>query len=175
MRRLIIGVGNPDAGDDGIGPAVIAALARNPPPCVTLASAEPADLVTLLEGAAAAVIVDACHSDSAPGTVRTFDAGSADLPVALGGFSTHGLGVAAALALARALGVLPSRCSVIAVEGRAFAPGRAMSPAVTAAIPVAARLACAALGAAYPNSKASGGMGSVRLASGVPSPGGGRG
>jgi hydrogenase maturation protease len=104
-----------------------------------------------------------------------FDAASADLPLALSAFSTHGLGVAAALALARALGALPSRCTVIAVEGRALAPGSEMSSAVTAAIPLAARLAREALGAACPDGEGSGGIGCVRRASGAHIPGSARG
>lgn len=155
MQRLIIGIGNPDSGDDGIGPAVIAALERNPPPGVALARAEPLDLATLMAGAAAAVIVDACHGDGTPGTVRSFDAAAADLPVTLSSVSTHGLGLAASLALARALGALPPACTVIAVEGRAFATGDAMSLPVSAAIPLAVRLACAAVGVLHPGGQPS--------------------
>jgi hydrogenase maturation protease len=148
VRRLIVGVGSPDAGDDGAGPAVIAALRADPPPDVALAFARPPDLPTLLEGTAAAVIVDACRSGAAPGALLFFDAAAADLPPAPFAVSTHGLGLAAALALARALGALPPVCVVIAVEGRAFAPGAPMTTAVAAAVPEAARLARAALGAA---------------------------
>jgi hydrogenase maturation protease len=146
VTRLVLGVGNPHAGDDGVGPAVIAALRADPPPGATLALAEPTDLPALLEGAAAAVIVDACRSGADPGALLRFDA--ADLPAGPFALSTHGLGLSAALALARALGALPPVCAVVAVEGRAFGPGDPMTPAVAAAVPAAARLARAALGAA---------------------------
>jgi hydrogenase maturation protease len=146
VRRLILGVGDADAGDDGVGPAVIAALRADPPPGASLALALPSDLPALLEGAAAAVIVDACRSGAEPGAVLRF--GAADLPVGPFALSTHGLGLADALALARALGALPAVCVVIAVEGRAFAPGDPMTSAVADAIPEAAALARAALGAA---------------------------
>lgn len=145
MRRLIIGVGAGHAGDDGLGPAAVAALACDPPPGAALACAEPADLPALIEGAAAAVVIDACRGAGAPGAVRVFDAAAADLPRAPFALSTHALGLAEALAIARALGSLPPVCVVIAVEGRAFGPGDAMTAAVSAAIPAVCRLARAAL------------------------------
>lgn len=163
-KRLIIGIGNRIAGDDGIGPAVIAALARNPPRGVTLVCAEPSDFPILMDGAAIAVIVDASRSGCIPGTVQTFDVANAALPPLRGEVSTHGFSLGEGLALARAIGTLPSACTVIAVEGRAFAPGSAMSSPVNAAIPLAVRLTCAALGADQPGGNGYGGIGDERRA-----------
>ncbi|MFA6207521.1 MAG: hydrogenase maturation protease, partial [Methylocystis sp.] len=60
------------------------------------------------------------------------------LPRAAFGASTHGFGLAEALELARALGVLPPRCIVYAIEGEIFDIGAPMSPAVAAAVAVVA-------------------------------------
>ncbi len=55
--------------------------------------------------------------------------------------SSHGLGLAEAVELARALGQLPRSCVVYAIEGESFAVGAPLSPPVaTAVADVAARL-----------------------------------
>lgn len=51
------------------------------------------------------------------------------------GWSGHSLGIAAAITLGRALGRLPARLVVVAVEGRSFGVGIPMSPEVRAAVP----------------------------------------
>jgi hydrogenase maturation protease len=56
------------------------------------------------------------------------------LPPGLSLSSTHALGVAEAVGLARALGCLPGRLIAYAVEGENFAPGAGVSPAVAAAV-----------------------------------------
>jgi hydrogenase maturation protease len=55
--------------------------------------------------------------------------------------STHAFGVGEAIELARALGRLPRRVLVYGVEGREFAAGEGLSPAVAAAVePLVAEL-----------------------------------
>jgi hydrogenase maturation protease len=95
---------------------------------------ESAALLSLLEGVEDAVLVDACVSGAAPGTVRRFDVSAAPLPEARFSLSTHGLGLAEAMELARALGQLPPRCIVYAIEGRTFELGAPLSPEVAAAV-----------------------------------------
>jgi hydrogenase maturation protease len=87
-----------------------------------------------LEGADAAYIVDACVSGAKPGDISRIDVSTGPLPRAAFGASTHGFGLAEALELARALGVLPARCVVYAIEGESFDIGASMSPAVAAAV-----------------------------------------
>jgi hydrogenase maturation protease len=48
--------------------------------------------------------------------------------------STHALGVAEAIELARALGRLPARLEVYAIEGARFTAGAGLSPAVEQAV-----------------------------------------
>ena len=50
-----------------------------------------------------------------------------------GTVSSHGFGVAEAIALARALGTLPQHCIVYAIEAADFTPGSRPTPEVTAA------------------------------------------
>lgn len=150
-RRLVIGVGNPDRGDDAAGRAVAALLRRALPAEVEIAEhdGEAAALLSRLEGAAAAFLVDACVSGAPPGTVRRFDAALSALPHDAFGLSTHGLGLAGAVELARALGQLPRCCVVYAIEGEFFAPGAPLSPPVSVAVAeVAWRLAAEIAGEA---------------------------
>lgn len=143
-RFLVIGIGNPQRGDDAAGRAVVEWLRGRLPDAVELA-AQDGEAIALLgafAGAAAVWLVDASASGRAPGTLRRFDAAAAPLPEDLHNFSTHGLGPAQAIELARALGQLPGRCLVHAIEGAEFAPGAGLSSAVAAAVPeLGARIA----------------------------------
>jgi hydrogenase maturation protease len=133
----VIGLGNAFRGDDGAGLAVARGLGGDPR--VIVHEGEPIDLLDAWEGADEAIVVDAARSGAAPGTVHRLDGLAA--PAGLGG-STHLLGLADTLALARALGRAPARVTVYAIEGERFDAGEALSPAVAAAVErVAAELA----------------------------------
>lgn len=142
-RRVVLGIGNPARGDDAVGRHVIRLLGGAAPRDVALLEldGEATALLRCLEGAAAAVIVDASHSGAAAGTIQRFDAGRAPLPQAAFGLTTHGFGLAEAIELARALGQLPQLCVVYAIEGAVFDHGAPLSPAVVqAATAVAAEI-----------------------------------
>jgi hydrogenase maturation protease len=148
---MVIGVGNPDRGDDAAGRRVARLMRKMLPHDVEVAEheGEGAGLSALLEGLAAAFLVDACISDMSPGTVRRFDVNAAPLPQLAFGASTHAFGLFEAIELARALGCLPPRCVVYAIEGACFEIGAPLSPPVKAALPIAAeRLALEVVGAA---------------------------
>lgn len=135
-RTAVIGIGNPDRGDDGAGPALLERLRGQVGRDVALIAhgGEAAALIELLQGATRAYLIDACRSGSPPGTLRRIDAHACALPRDARESSTHGLGLAQALELARALALLPRRCVVYGIEGGAFAPGAPLSAAVLAAI-----------------------------------------
>ena len=75
-RRLIIGVGNPDRGDDGVGHEVIRTLRETALPDVELliASGEATQLIEAWSGSDWVVVIDASCSEAKPGTIRRFDA-----------------------------------------------------------------------------------------------------
>ncbi len=138
---VVIGVGNPDRGDDGVGPEVLARLEGRVPDrvrLVRLAGADPAGIIEAWEGAGRVVLVDAMVSGAAPGTISRFDAGAAPLPAGVRLASTHVLGAETAVEMARALGRLPESLIVYGVEGGVFTVGAGLSPAVVAALPAAA-------------------------------------
>jgi len=143
-NTVVIGIGNPDRGDDGIGHAVARALhARCPKDTLVIThSGEATSLLAAMDGAARVLIVDACRSGAPAGTLHRLDVTREPLPTGRFGFSSHGFGLAEAIELARALDQMPRQCLVYAVEGVAFDVGAGLSPAVAGVIDdVAARLA----------------------------------
>ena len=135
-RRIVLCLGRPERGDDAAGRRVARLLRRMAPDGVDVVEhdGETTALLAELDGTATAYLVDACTSGAPPGTVHRFDVGAAPLPQSMFGLSTHGLGLAEAVELARALGQLPERCIVYAIEGESFELGAPLSPPVSAAI-----------------------------------------
>lgn len=133
-RPLVVAAGNPERGDDGAGPAVLALL-RDPPLAAELFAPRvvPPDLYARWSPERAVILVDAVRSGAAPGTVHRLDARARPLPAELCGLSSHGLGLAQAVELARALGALPARLTVYGIEAGACALGTAPCPEVRAA------------------------------------------
>lgn len=164
-RRLLIGLGNELRGDDAAG-LLVAREARRllaeaapstatgggePAPAVEAVElpGEPVTLLHAWEGAERVLLVDAiAASGTAPGALHRLDAVAAPLPAALGGPSSHAIGLAEAVELGRALRRLPPWLVVLGIEGERFETGAEPSPAVRAAAPVAATRALAELGAA---------------------------
>jgi hydrogenase maturation protease len=136
VRVHLIGIGTAHA-DDAAGLAVAALLASRPLPDGVFVStcARPLpDLLDALDGADAAVLIDAARTGGAPGALRRLAPG--DL-ARLRSPSSHGLGVAQALALASALGRAPAHVELLAIEAGPLR-GEALSPAVAASIADAA-------------------------------------
>jgi hydrogenase maturation protease len=133
---LVIGIGNPDSGDDAIGPLAARRLTGRVAPEVTIIE-RASDMIGLLEdwtGRDAVVLIDAAAPITTPGFIHRIDLLREPLPVGLSLASTHAFGVADAVELARALGQLPERLIVYAVEGCRFEPGAPQCPEVVAAV-----------------------------------------
>ena len=135
---MVIGIGNPDRGDDAAGREAARRLRRKIGGVVEVVEldGEATALLARLEHAQTAFLIDACVSGAAPGTVRRLDVASGPLPPAAVGLSSHGFGLAEALELATALGQLPPRCIVYAIEAQSFDIGAPLSQSVTQAVDV---------------------------------------
>jgi len=135
---IVLGIGNPWRRDDGAGPAVATRLSGRLPESVAIhtLAGDPLELVDALRGAEVVVVVDATVSESGvePGTVHRFDATAEPLPATFGRLSSHGLGLAEAVELARTLGCLPRSILVYGIEGADFHAGQGLSPAVETAV-----------------------------------------
>ena len=124
----VIGLGNEWRSDDGAGIEVARRLGG------TQLSGEPVGLLEALDEGGV-VIVDAVASGANAGTLHRFEVDGRPLPAELfGASSTHALGLAEALELARSLGRLPQSVEVIGIEGGSFDFGQGLSPAVSEAV-----------------------------------------
>ncbi|MEV6020184.1 MULTISPECIES: hydrogenase maturation protease [unclassified Streptomyces] len=153
-RVVVIGVGNPLRGDDGIGPAAVEALRGQVPDGTVLAvsDADPGRLLDLWRGADTVVIVEAVRTRSnRPGALHTLT-----LPEAAGhhrgAASTHGLGLGGCLALAEALDLLPPRLVVHAMQVADLGLGTCLSEVVRSALPALTERAAASVRWAYARS-----------------------
>lgn len=143
---LVIGLGNRWRQDDGAGIAVIERLRGRhlstpwvPAPADII---EAEDVLSLIDGWAAedvVVIVDAVRSAAAAGTIHRIDATTQPLPTEWTFGSSHEIGLAHAVEIARASDRLPGRLVIIGIEGEAFGFGSGLTPAVADAIPAACR------------------------------------
>lgn len=139
---LVAGIGNEDRGDDAIGAQVVRTLmarwggAHRSGADVRALRGDALALLDAFVGYERVVLIDATEPAGAPGTVRclrsAYGLRAATAP------STHGLGVAEALALGEALGSLPQRILIVGVEAESFEHGAVASAAVRAGVEAAA-------------------------------------
>lgn len=135
MTCCVIGVGNELRGDDAVGLAVVRSLDGSLEGVRVLeCEGEPVSLLSAWEGCTRAIVVDATQSSATPGTIRRIAAHEGPLPASLSRSSSHLLGVADAIELARALGRLPERTIVYGIEGASFAAGTELSEPAAAAV-----------------------------------------
>lgn len=134
---LIIGVGNDDRGDDAVGLLVAREVAQ-----LGLAGVEVVEsqgdvsqLLELFQRYRTVFVIDAICSGNPAGTILCFEGKATPLPQNLSSGSTHALGLAVAVDLARTLNRLPPRLGVLGIVGQNFAAGSAPSAAVEKAIP----------------------------------------
>lgn len=147
MNLAVIGIGNPFRRDDGVGHVVaerVQKAALNDVDVVVL-DGEPVRLIEAWAGYAHVVLVDAMRSGAPPGTIRSIAPLSATRDAPLSASSSHAPGVADAFLLGRAMNRMPERLTIIAIEGREFAFGASLSPAVAAAATIVAERIVAAL------------------------------
>ncbi len=121
FSTLILGLGNPLRGDDGVGTAVISALQTfNLPPNVDLVDGGTSglEIVLLLKAYRRVIVVDAADVGKRPGEWVCFEGETAILPHNQSGMNgtLHGAGFAEALALAEALGMLPQELLIFGVQ-----------------------------------------------------------
>ena len=141
-HTLILGVGNPLRGDDGIGPAVIGWLRERDLPTHAIAldgGTTGLDLVLTLEGHQRAIIIDAADAGCAPGEWVRFMLDAVYLKETELGLSLHTAGLADALALGAALGTLPAQVVIYGVQPAQLVRTMGLSNHVQRAVPLVGR------------------------------------
>ena len=135
MSLRVLGIGNVARRDDGVGVWIARQLAArlDDKADVRVLGDDGFALLDALAGVDEAILIDAVQSGAAPGTLHRFDAAVAPLPPDQLRCSTHLLGIAEAIELARALGELPARLVVYGIEGADFGIGEGLSAPVAAA------------------------------------------
>ena len=145
-RVRVIGVGNPEAGDDAAGLLAVRS-ARADLEALGVDVVETGaglHVVDLLRDARAVVVVDAVRAPRGgrpPGTIVRAEAGPDGLPAEVGAsLSSHGFGVAEAVGLVAALDDAP-RVVFLGVEVADVAAGHELSEPVASSVPdLAARV-----------------------------------
>ena len=138
-ETIVIGIGNPLRGDDGIGPAVIAWLREHElPPDVEAIDGGTAglDLVSMWMGHRRAILVDAANMKRAPGEWMRFTPDTVQLKDNDLQFSLHNAGLTEALALGAALGTLPDEVIVYGVQPASIDWSAGLSDEMQQAVPM---------------------------------------
>jgi hydrogenase maturation protease len=141
-EAIVVGIGQAAAGDDGVGLVVARALATRG--LVVRESADASILLSLLDDGRRVVVIDAVVGGGAPGSVMRLDTRAlASGPTPL---SSHGIGVAETIELARTLygDRAVSRLEIVGVAiDRPTDMEVGLSPSVAAAVEPAAALVAA--------------------------------
>lgn len=128
---MVIGVGNPTRGDDAAG-IEVAKRMRNTK--AYQQSSGSYQMMELWDGADEVIVVDAARSGAPPGTIHRIDPTKQSLPEGMLATSTHSVGVASTIEMARALGRLPERVTVYGIEVSDVNQGFGLSPEVEMAV-----------------------------------------
>ncbi|MCE7945924.1 MAG: hydrogenase maturation protease [Chloroflexi bacterium CFX4] len=139
-NTVILALGNPLRGDDGVGAAVLEQLGRSAlPKTVALLDGGTVGLalVLLLNPYQHAIIIDAAAMGEPPGTWRRFSLAEVCLQahdMALRG-TLHYAGLAEALLLGEALNMLPPQITIFGIQPAVTTWEIGLSNAVQAAVP----------------------------------------
>ena len=140
VAPLVIGIGNPERGDDSSGLAVVERLQALPQqPLRTLRlSGDTTRLLDLWGDADCVVLVDmVLCADWPAGSLRRFDLSRRPLPYGVS-CSSHGVSISQVVELGRVLGRLPPRLELLGIVGTTTTLGADPSPEVAAAVERAA-------------------------------------
>ncbi len=137
-QTRVIGIGNDLRQDDSVGLVVARRLKPYTNARVDVVE-HPGEATSLLEawaGIPRIVLVDAVRSDGLPGTILRVDVHRAGFQHDSDWRSSHFLGLAEAVTLARRLGRLPPSVLVFGIVGQQFGIGEDLSPSVGHAVPL---------------------------------------
>ena len=130
---LIIGCGNEFRGDDAAG-LLVARHLRSLGLNACEHTSDGVSLIQMWEPTSEVVLVDAFLAQGNPGNVRVWDGIAAPLETDLFRYSSHSVGIAEAIEMARLLGSLPKQLLIYGIEGNQFEVGTPPSAEVLQAV-----------------------------------------
>jgi len=137
-HTLILGLGNPLLGDEGIGVRVVEELqGLKLPEGVDVAEGGTAGLglIGLMEGYQRVIVVDAADMGRPPGSVVRFTPAEVHLKTVETLLSPHQIGLGEVVTLADTLELAPDELVIIGVQPKRVEMGTGLSPEVERAIP----------------------------------------
>jgi hydrogenase maturation protease len=144
MKSIVLGIGNPIIGDDGVGFRVIEGLENDPPPgdvSLTACDVSGLAILDLIVDFDEAVLVDAIQTvNGVPGTVYRLEL--SDFNTTKHTISPHDMDLPTALELGRKMKLkIPDRISIVAIEiPDAYIFSNDLTAPVQAAVPEAVRM-----------------------------------
>jgi hydrogenase maturation protease len=147
---LLLGLGNPLLGDDGVGLRLLEALRSDVSAWGGRVEAvdggtQGMALLGYLERRRAVVLLDAVALGAPPGTVHVLEGDTLLAACTPGGQSAHEMGAGELLRAAAMIGSLPERIALVGVEPANVATGVGLSATVEAALAEARRQAVAVI------------------------------
>lgn len=148
IRTLVLGLGNPLMGDDGVGLVALARLRADHeiPPEVRLVDGGTwgMNLLPMIEAAERVLLLDAINTASPPGTVTTLE--RHELPRYFAHkISPHQIDLREVLALAEWRGTLPAEMAAFGIQPASIEMRHGLSPEVEAEVNALVALAVARL------------------------------
>ena len=146
MKTLVIGLGNPILGDDGVGWKVIEHLTQILDSRASIEldclSTGGLSLMERMLGFERVIIIDSIETGQCPeGSVKAFPLAALENPRMGHSASTHDTSLMTALQTAQTMGMkVPSRVHVVAIEAKnVYDFSESLTPLVSHAVPIAAQ------------------------------------
>jgi hydrogenase maturation protease len=146
MKKLVLGLGNPILGDDGVGWKVAEAVRKliegDRQVEVDFASLGGLSLMERMLGYEHVVLIDCMETGNAPsGSVRSLPLAELTNPTAGHSASAHDTTLITALQTAQSMGAdVPARVDVVTIEAKiTYDFTEELSPGIAAAVPVAVK------------------------------------
>ena len=129
IRVKIIGIGNEDRHDDGLGMVIVRKLKDRVQQDVKIIEArlEAAELLDSWEDAEKVILIDAVNGLEKVGKIYRFLANKEPFPSEFSNYSTHTLSLNQVIELARNLNELPPELIIYGIQGKNFKVGRGLS------------------------------------------------
>lgn len=128
IKTVIIGIGNPWMGDDGIGPYVISLLEEKPLGVDLISLYTPSySLITYLQGCEKAIVVDCAQFGASPGEIRRAKRSEMKNLKHSAGLDLHAVDLLTVFDYAAELGIAPQEVIFYCIEPKSLSSGEALS------------------------------------------------